>query len=136
MAVGTRRESPGAMFAALRAGTSRAHALLVLLLMLAAFLAQTVATQSHVHFFGTAPGAGASTATTADAGQILSSAPAGVLPDCPLCRELAMSGHYVLPDPVALSEGRGALFWLFATSVAALACRSRSHRWQSRAPPR
>jgi hypothetical protein len=136
MAAGTRQGMPDAPLAALRARSSGLHSLLALLIMLAAFLAQNVATQSHVHFFGAAPVAGASAATAGSAGQLLSRAPVGALPDCPLCRELATSGHYVLPKPVALFEGQLAYFSLFTASVAVLACRQRSHRWQSRAPPR
>lgn len=127
---------PGTMFAALRAGSSSVHSPLILLIMLAAFLAQTVAIQSHVHFAASTPVSHVATVSTGGAGQSLSSAPAGTLPDCSLCRELAMAGHYVLPDPVSTIEGRTPLLWLCAASVVALACRQRSHRWQSRAPPR
>jgi hypothetical protein len=133
-----RQDRPSGLFAALRARAAGPQSLLLALLMLAAFLGQSVATQAHVHFLSGPPLSAATADPNARTGPILSAttAPGNALADCQLCRELAMSGHYVLPGPVPLFEGRLAPFWLAAATVAALACRQRSHRWQSRAPPR
>jgi hypothetical protein len=121
----------------MRLRASGPQSLLLALLMLAAFLGQSIATQTHIHFRSDAPLSAATAASPgAKTGPIQSAtAPPSALGDCPLCRELAMSGHYVLPDPIPLFEGRFAPFGLAALSIAVLACRQRSHRWQSRAPP-
>ena len=72
------------------------------------FLAQTVAIQTHIHFSDTA-----SSSVAASAGdrtdQIVSAAqlPAGDAADCPLCRELATAGHYILQS----IECRGRKLW-------------------------
>jgi len=111
------------------------RALLVLGLLLAALLGQSIAVQSHLHF---ARGSGWSAAAAEEAkGNPRHALSASHVPaDCPLCRELATAGHYIAPGPLALSEGQAPFPWLFVLPVAALPCRPRSHRWQSRAPPR
>jgi len=113
--------------------------LLVIGLMLAALLGQSIAVQSHLHSAGNA-GWTTSASTSAESGPhrglSLSHGPASLPADCPLCRELAMSGHYITPAPLAFFKSPPLLPWLFVLPVAALACRPCSHCWQSRAPPR
>ena len=116
---------------------SGAQARLLLLVILSVFLAQTVAIQTHVHFAKAAassPVAGTPERTkpTLSSTQTPTADPA----DCPLCRDLAIAGHYILPDGVTLSASALVLFWLFVPASVAVAVQQRSHRWQSRAPPR
>jgi len=105
--------------------------------MLAALLGQSIAVQSHLHNAGGAGWGAAAAAAENGArhGVSISHGPASVPADCPLCRELAMSGHYLAPGPMAFFKSLPQLPWLFVLPVAALLCRPRSHRWQSRAPP-
>lgn len=131
------RHASSAIRAPLRRAPAGLRALLVLGLLLAALLGQSVAVQSHLHMAGrtawVAP-MGADGGTRH--GLSTQHAPANTPADCPLCRELAMAGHYITPGPLAFLGGQAPLPWLFVLPVAALLCRSRSHRWQSRAPPR
>lgn len=129
-----RRLASSAACEPLRRAPAGLRVLLVLGLMLAALLGQSIAVQSHLHFV---PGSGwpaASEGTDGSTRHALSTA--HVPMDCALCRALATAGHYIAPGPLAFSEGQAPLPWLFVLPVAALLCRSRSHRWQSRAPPR
>ena len=57
-------------------------------------------------------------------------------PDCPLCAELAAAGHYLPPDAIVLPAPLFAAFAPFVPLAVLTALRQRSHRWQSRAPPR
>lgn len=109
-----------------------------MLLVLAAFLGQSIVTQSHVHVPGGALSSGVETLAESSGKIALSAthAPADVPAGCPLCRELAAAGHYLAPAPVALPAGLAPVFWLFVLPAAVILARQRSHRWQSRAPPR
>lgn len=110
--------------------------LLIIALMLAALLGQSIAIQSHLHLAEASEWA-IPTAADGDSRQGLSPlhAPVNKRAECALCRELASAGHYIAPDPIASFEARSPLPWVFVLPVLALLCRSRSHRWQSRAPP-
>jgi len=109
---------------------------LALLLVLAAFLGQSIVTQSHVHFADESVQVAAA-ATSHGQSATTSKHRRGESPaDCPLCRELALSGHYLMPAPVVLPELLALTVGLFLLPVMALAWRGRSHSWRSRAPPR
>ncbi len=133
------RASSGASFAgaALRAPAAGLRSLLLVLALLAAFLGQDVVTQSHVHPLG----AGWDFETAVQTGGAATGAaaekrhPAKAPADCPICRELAMAGHYLAPGPLVLPQPLSSATWLFVLPVAILAFGSRSHSWRSRAPP-
>jgi hypothetical protein len=101
--------------------------------MLAAFLGQSIVTQSHIHFAGSA--APAVSEGSLKASPLSKQGPADSPADCPVCRELAAAGHYLLPDPVSLPSIILLPVWVFVLPLLGIACRQRSHRWQSRAPP-
>jgi hypothetical protein len=110
-----------------------AHSLLLALLLLAAFLGQSIVTQSHIHFASSAAPAVAEGSFKAP--PLSKRGPADSPADCPVCRELAAAGHYLLPDPVILPSIILPLAWVFVLPLFGIACPQRSHRWQSRAPP-
>lgn len=55
--------------------------------------------------------------------------------DCPICREMAMSGHFLSPAPFELSLPSGSAAIAAITYVLRSTGGLRSHAWQSRAPP-
>lgn len=120
---------------ALAVPTRSAHSLLLALLMLAAFLGQSIVTQSHIHFAGSAAPAVAVAEGSFKAPPLSKRGPADSPADCPVCRELAAAGHYLLPDLVTLPGAVLPLVWVFVPPLLGIACPQRSHRWQSRAPP-
>ena len=102
--------------------------------MLLAFLLQSYATQTHIHFQDDAPAASASTLDTGTAHK--KNAPVNDNPDtCPLC-QLLYGGQYVAPDAL--------VFFLPLISVRAIETElgalphydAVSHSWRGRAPPR
>jgi hypothetical protein len=106
----------------------------VLLAALLAFTWQSFLTQTHEHFASRDVPAAAS-ATTAPAHLQSGRAPANPADTCPICREIAQAGHYLLPPALALCAPPATGFWLSASPTLALTLSLRSHAWQSRAPP-
>ncbi len=106
--------------------------------MLAVFLGQSIVTYGHVHLPAGAMSSGATSLHQGSGKTALSAthAPANAPADCPLCRELAAAGHYLAPAPLVLPAGLPPVVWLFVLPAAVILSRQRSHRWQSRAPPR
>jgi len=107
----------------------------VTLAALLAFLCQSFVTQTHLHVD---PGARSvalagpvGTAATLKTGQ---SSPD--LPVCPICREIAHGGSYLLPTPVAFLASEPGTVWRVIVPPHALAPSQSSHAWRSRAPPR
>jgi len=108
----------------------RARPLLALLLLV--LLVQGTAVQTHVHW---ARQAGVSAAASRGSVQASNPAQGDSSADCPLCREAAMAGAYVLPPAVVLPPPPAAVLWIAATSLAAFGLLTTAHSWRSRAPP-
>ena len=121
--------------AAQRLPKRRAHSgwVVILLAALLAFSWQSFVTQTHEHFDPhTYPAAGE--AKTAGP-QGKAGSPANPADTCPICREIAQAGHYLLPILVAFHTPETIAFWLLVTPSLALVLCLRSHAWHSRAPP-
>jgi len=108
----------------------------VLLAVLVAFLWQGFLTQTHRHYGpDAAPAATTSKVEVASlqspGGQSKSELPA----DCPLCREVAHAGQFLLPGPIEFAVPLQTAFWLAVPKQLVPAPTRRSHAWQSRAPP-
>ena len=106
----------------------------VLLAVLLAFSWQSFVTQTHEHFDSGnhSTVAGAKT----DAPQLKTGRlPTNPADTCPICREIAQAGHYLLPAPVAFHTPETITHWLTVTPSLVLVLCLRSHAWQSRAPP-
>lgn len=54
---------------------------------------------------------------------------------CPLCAEMALSGHYIAPGAITFAAPVALDFWLYRPVALAIARRQAAHHWQSRAPP-
>ena len=106
----------------------------ILLAALLAFSWQSFVTQTHEHFgSGTYSAvAGAKTATPQMKG---GRSPTNPPDTCPICREIAQAGHYLLPTSVAFHTPETITHWLTVTPSLVLALCLRSHAWLSRAPP-
>ena len=106
----------------------------VLLAALLAFSWQSFVTQTHEHFDrGTH-------STVAGAKTVAPQLKTGRLPTnpsdtCPICREIAQAGHYLLPTSVAFNTPESIAHWPPVTPSLTLVLSLRSHAWQSRAPP-
>jgi len=61
--------------------------------------------------------------------------PADLPANCPLCREMATAGAYLLPTPIALAAPEATSFHFTPTSLDALTLLPPARGWQSRAPP-
>jgi hypothetical protein len=114
-----------------RIGLSR----LLRLVLLAAFVAQCVLVQTHVHVtrlptFGELPAAQA-----ADGPAARSPQQAGA-DYCALCWEAAMAGHYSPPPAVAIPPAPAPFSWIAAAVFAGFGLARPAHGWLSRAPPR
>lgn len=107
----------------------------ILLVTLLAFAGQCFVTQTHVHF-------GADSYSAANAvhagkterpGLLLSSADQPG--ECPICDEIAHAGHVLLPTSIAIPAPARSAPLLVDTPSFAQIPPTRSHAWQSRAPP-
>ena len=104
---------------------------LLLLAALLAFAWQSIVTQSHVHPDGIA----AITATQPGHQPKLAHAPATTPDACPICRQIAQAGHYLVPPPPGFPAPRAGDYWLVASLAPVLSLSQRPPLWQSRAPP-
>ena len=106
----------------------------VLLAVLLAFTSQSFVTQTHEHLDQAAYSAVASV-KAAGAQSQTGQSPANPADTCPICREMAQAGHYLLPTLVAIQIFETTTHWLAVTRPLALTPHQQSHTWQSRAPP-
>ena len=107
----------------------------VLVVALMALCWQGFALGTHVHPAGmTVDRAGTVQAT--DGRSAPHKKTTGQSDDCPVCREILLSGAYTLPPPFAFIAQPLAV-WLIpvAVPVLGLAHEHNAHGWQSRAPP-
>ena len=115
--------------------TAARPAWLVLLVALILSLSgQSVLTQTHWH----SPASLSGDLVLADGGQarVGKNAPADVPANCVICREIAHSGHVLVPPPILLDGPAPVAFLADVGHPDAIAPAVLSHRWQSRAPPR
>lgn len=108
---------------------------LVLFAALFAFSWQSVVTATHHH-----PGAGfASRVDAGKPGPVAQSGKSGAPEDspanCPICRELAHTAHYLPPAPIVFTAPLSATTQRVAVAALSLAPGQRWHGWRSRAPP-
>ena len=112
---------------------ARAVRRLLVVFVLACFVAQGTAVQSHLHWVEH------SAATAAGQGHgYVDSAPSrkGESPaDCPLCQAAAVAGAFVLPAIPALPPPPPAALWHATPTLASFALLPPSLGWLSRAPP-
>lgn len=113
----------------------RSPALLIalLLLVLTSFTGRSFVTGTHLDL----PASQLSLSGQGVSGPVLTrekDAPAHPS-DCPICREMAMSGHFLPPAPVELTLPSGSAAIAATTRVLQSTGGLRSHAWQSRAPP-
>lgn len=118
-----------------RALQGRPPLLLIALLMLVmtSFVGRSFVTETHLEL----PASPASLAAHDQGGPMLmreKRAPANPT-DCPICREMAMSGHFLPASPVELTLPTGSAAIVALTLVLQSTGVLRSHAWQSRAPP-
>ena len=106
---------------------------LLVLLLLLCFVVQGTEVQSHVHFVRQAV-----SLTVASGNAQVEATPAGKSDspaDCPLCRESAMAGDYVLPSAPVLPPPPEQVLWNAAAVLAAFTLLAPPLGWLSRAPP-
>jgi len=103
----------------------------LLLFLAICVLVQGTVVQTHVHFTRQA-----NVAASAAHAQFSRAGERDPATDCPLCRETAMAGAYVLPTvPVVLSP-RALVLWITASTMAEFRLVLPALGWLSRAPPR
>ena len=115
-------------------GQTRLERLLFIAFMLLAFTVQTFVTQTHIH----------ATAYGAPTALHLTDGPAkpGNLPsnddstNCPLCKEILQSGHFVGTAWLVFSLPAQAASSLEPVAALRPATSHAAFRWHSRAPPR
>jgi hypothetical protein len=114
------------------AGLGQARRLIVLCALLFALLWQGIVTQAHQH-----RSVGIGAAQTAH--NIASDKRDDSAPDsprnCPICVEAASAGPAMLPTPVVIVAPVTRAFFVTAFRPQQVRRASRSHLWQSRAPP-
>jgi hypothetical protein len=105
------------------------------LCLLVAFAWQGVLTQTHLHI-RPAGDVAASVRSVSDTAvpkhRSRSDSPAS----CPICIEVALSGHYLGTSVAELATPALALVWYDAPRLRASSRQTQSHDWRSRAPPR
>ncbi len=102
--------------------------------MLLAFLLQSYATQTHIHFQDDAPAASASTLDTGAAHT--KNTPVNDNPDnCPLC-QLLYGGQYVAPSTLIFFLPLAAVSTIEIVQGVMPHYDAVSHSWRGRAPPR
>ena len=106
----------------------------VLLTVLLAFTWQSFVTQTHERFDRAAYSAATGVKAAGPHSQSGQS-PANPADTCPICREIAQAGHYLLPASIVVHTPETIAHWDSSTSSLALTLHLRSHAWQSRAPP-
>lgn len=118
----------------MRAAESRpAKRLVVLCALLLALLWQSVITQAHQHRPAGLDTSQSERSLTNKSGR---DDPAPDSPkNCPICLEAASAGPALLPTPVTIAIPAAAVFFTLAFRPQQFQRSSRSHVWQSRAPP-
>lgn len=106
----------------------------ILLAVLLAFSWQSFVVQTHQHL-NTGAFSGAANAQADANKQRPGRQSPGDLPSCSICREISHAGTYLLPAPIDFEAPVPVTFWLGTALLSGLALASRSHAWQSRAPP-
>ena len=110
------------------------HAMLAVLLFALSW--QSIVTQTHSHFGLDAPlGAAATKVDIASTQQPDRQSPSDLPGQCPICRELAHSGQFVLPAPILFEAPAPVTFRAASALSIGSTLARRSHAWQSRAPP-
>jgi hypothetical protein len=109
--------------------------LFVVLISLLAFGLQSYVTQTHIHFKTDTFGSYASLNKQKPAGPDKYPG-SGDPSNCPICQEIAHTGHFVMPSAAALSLPNSALTVATVVMTIPPAAQRPSHLWQSRAPPR
>ena len=107
----------------------------VVLAVLLGFVSQSVVNQIHDHPPGLSVHSGIAMAKAGTARSPSGRAPADPSDTCPICREIAQFGHYLLPGAVAVAIVTPGAHWLVATAPPAPAPLRPAHAWRSRAPP-
>jgi hypothetical protein len=116
----------------LRSARARPRALVMLLL--ACLLIHGIAIQTHIHFIGRANLVAA--VSEAPTGQTAKSGSGGDATECPLCREAAMAGTFVLPPAIVLPPPPASFLWVGPAAVTEFGLLAPARGWLSRAPPR
>lgn len=107
----------------------------VLVTLLFAFSWQSFVAETHQHLLSDT-GTTITLGKSAGGEQQKPAKPSPLDPaNCPVCREIAHAGSYLLPTPVSIDAPAPLFFWFATATLLGLALASRSHRWQSRAPP-
>ncbi|MEZ0242528.1 MAG: DUF2946 family protein [Sphingomonas sp.] len=109
---------------------------LLLAFLLFAVSWQSFLTQTHHHFdSGRVASTAAANVADADPQRSGQQSPSDLPSNCAICREIAQSGHFLLPAPVAIAAPEPVTFWVAGVTPPALAPAQHSHAWRSRAPP-
>lgn len=111
---------------------ARWHALLLALLL--SFCWQSLVVQTHQHLDPVRL-AGLTSAVSENLKTPGKQDPGDIPANCPICREIASAGAYLLPTPVALTAPVAASFHFTPASLDALTLLPPARGWQSRAPP-
>lgn len=111
------------------AAAPRWRALVVALLL--AFSWQGFVTQTHLHAPAEAGAAPAAPGTLATPRHRRPDPPAS----CPICRDIAHAGRFVLPPAIRWHRPEPSAAWLAAPLPVRWTRPSRSHAWLSRGPP-
>lgn len=123
------------LWASLTGTDRRLSRMFVLLVAVLALSWQSFITQTHRHW----PEDMAPVHVAAGAHLKPGVAPFRPAPDlpanCPICREIYHAGTFLLPPDIAIPQGLVAPVWLFLALALALTRQTRSHGWNSRAPP-
>ncbi|MDE2133702.1 MAG: DUF2946 family protein [Alphaproteobacteria bacterium] len=116
--------------------------LAITLFVLLAFVLQSYATQTHVHFSGErdfAVGAGGAGELAKDSRSQKNEpqkAPSKGDPEnCPLCQQITIAGAFISPAALALLLPVQIPYAAPAAAAVAVLSRSVSHSWHGRAPP-
>jgi hypothetical protein len=127
---GSAMAAPAARAALAGQGKARAWPRAFVLLLLACLLIQATAVQTHVHYAhrGLSAAAGEGRVQAPSSGQ-------DPAKDCPLCREAAMAGAYVLPPAIALPAPPAPILWVATAVVTRFDLLAPPFGWRSRAPP-
>jgi hypothetical protein len=118
-----------------RGTTIRARRWLVLFAALLAFSWQSVVAAGHVHFDSEAAPAAAFVKQNGHKQPAHPGAPSDSPANCPICRGLAHSYHYLPPAPIVFEAPAPVVGAVHVPASIVSAPAPRSHRWRSRAPP-
>ena len=103
----------------------------LLLVLAICLLVQGTVVQTHVHFTRQA-----NVAASAAHAQLSPAGERDPATDCPLCRETAMAGAYVLPTAPVMLSPPAFVLWITASTMAEFRLLLPALGWLSRAPPR